>query len=489
MPVMLTKSNYLGYRQCPKRLWLEKHRKELMPPVPPDTQKMFGEGHAVEAFALQLFPGYVDASDPGFREAINKTQRLVSEAAAVIYQPTFSVSRLFCRSDVIVRQGEAWDLYEIKSSTQVKDEHLLDLAFQYQVLNLAGLKVGRVFVIHINREYVRAGEIDPEQLLTTVEVSQEVGELVAEVNGEIPDALAVADQREEPEVLILNQCRRPYECPFIDYCWQDMPELSVYQLGLNDQKLLPFVQAGQIAISDVPESAVTVERKQPFYRAAVTGKTQINQEAIQAWLDQLEYPLHYLDYETFATAMPLFDGYSPYQQMVFQQSVHVQAAPDAPLEHFEYLHQDLTDPAAAVVDSLKQAIGPQGSVLVWYRTFESGRNEELARHCPESADFLHSLNARMLDLMDPFWRGDYADPKFGGRASIKKVLPVLVPELSYDDLEIGHGGLATVEWRRMVDSATDPAEAAKIAKQLLIYCGQDTLAMVRILEVLQRAVA
>lgn len=455
--------------------------------IDPVRQRIFDEAQEVELLATQLFSGIAQAYDGNFGQAFFKTERLIRQGAKAVYQPSFRTRNgLFCRSDIIARNGhDRWDLYEIKSSTRPKDEHFLDLAFQRIVLEDVGLGVGKTFVIHVNTDYVRNGPIDPAGILTVSDVTDDVEAVMPRVYADIGPAMDVMGKDSEPAVPILNQCHRPFECPFVGYCWRDVPKDSVHRLGLDDGPLSGFLDQGTVLAKDVPEEAVTARGKRLYLQSLKLGRPIIDRESVIGWLRQLRYPICHLDYETFASAIPLFDGYRPYQQMPFQYSVHVQDSPGADIRHFEYLAETWGDPVPKLAESLSGVIGSGGTVMSWYSVFESGRNDEMGAHLPEFAEFFSSVNSRMVDLMEPFKEGMYADCRFGGSASLKAVLPVLVPSLSYKGLGIGNGGLASVQWRKMVDRHTSAEESRKIRADLLEYCGQDTLAMVRILEVLE----
>ena len=208
-----------------------------------------------------------------------------------------------------------------------------------------------------------------------------------------------------------------------------------------------------------------------------SGEQKINQEEIDSFLKGLEYPLHFFDYETMMGVIPAFDGYRPYQQVPFQYSLHILPEPGAELIHKEYLHTDNSDPVPTLLEHLERDFGPKGSVISWFMTFEKSRNTEMAKMYPKYETFLSGLNDRMIDLMIPFSNGWFVDKNFFGSASIKAVLPVLLPELSYKALAISGGADAQRLWMETVLKGLNPEKKEKIMADLRKYCTLDTYAM------------
>ncbi|MFC1622454.1 DUF2779 domain-containing protein, partial [Patescibacteria group bacterium] len=239
---------------------------------------------------------------------------------------------------------------------------------------------------------------------------------------------------------------------------------------------------------NIPEGVVTSKAGLRQYHAEKHDEVHIEEENIKEELEQLEYPLNFLDYETFAPFVPLFDGYRPHQKMVFQYSLHIQEKPDGKFKHYSYLAKDWEDPSKKLVKDLKEKIKDKGSVIAWYMSFEKGRNSEMGERYPEYMSFFEDINNRMFDLMNVFKKGYYVHKDFHGSASLKRVLPVIVPELSYGDLEIHEGMEASNKWRDMVDPKTNKKESEQIYNNLLKYCELDTLAMVKILERLNKLI-
>lgn len=488
---MLTKSDFIKFIQCPKYLWLYKYRKDLIPEeIDASLQRIFDEGYHIETYAYKLFPGGINVQVDGFVASIAKTKEMMTKKTAVIFQPTISGKNLFCRADIIKlnEDGKSWDIYEVKSATAVKDINIYDLAFQKICFESAGYKIGKIYLVCINNQYVRKGEIEPEKLLQTEDSTEQVEYLEGETKSKIKEALAILKQTAEPVVRILKQCRDPYACTFLDYCWKDIPKNSIYEIagGLNEAKLNMLIDEGILKIKDIPDEIITNKAGIRHHHVVKRNKVHIESENIRTELAQYEYPLYFLDYETNSPGVPLFDGYRPYQRMVFQYSLHIQEKPGGKLTHFAYLAKDWEDPSFGLATDLKKRIGKKGSVLTWNMGFEKGCNTEMGERHPEFMSFFENVNERIFDLMTVFKKGYYVHKDFHGSASLKQVLPVLVPDLSYTALDIHEGMAASNSWRQMIEPKMSHADKDKIYNDLLEYCALDTLAMVRILEELRK---
>jgi hypothetical protein len=472
-------------------LWLWKYRKDLAAKIDEEKQKLFDEGAEVEEYAYKLFPGGKTARVANIKDDIDLTKKLFAAGAEVIFQPTISNydANLFCRSDILKfnKDSGAWDIYEVKSATSVKDINYYDLAFQKICLEQEGEKAGRLYVVYVNSDYVRQGEIEPEKFLVVEEITEEVLKIGEKTRKKILEAQYVLGTKEEPKVRIIKQCCSPYDCGFIEYCWKDIGEGSIYDAygGLTAKQIETLLDLGITKLLDIPEGFIKKENYLRHIEAVRSGKRKIDHEAIRDELKKIKYPIYFLDYETYSQAVPPFDGYRPYEQMAFQYSLDVLDSPDGKLRHFEYLCREPGDPGVSLARTLSQAIGPEGTVISWFKSFEAGRNKEMGERYPEYREFFESVNKRMFDLMDIFKNGYFVDKGFMASASLKKVMPIVVPELSYKDLAIQEGGTASNSWPKLFDKNLSKAEREKIYRDMLAYCQLDTLAMVEILKVLK----
>lgn len=449
--MQVSKSDYMLFLKHPAWLWVKKNDPTKVPPVDENTQAMFDAGHQFEPYAESLFPGGVALgfSDyDEYRSLPQRTQDAIERGDQVLFQPRFEWKEFTCICDIVsfVEDGVV-DLYEIKASTRAKPEHEYDLAFQVAVLEGAGLEVRKISVIHVNNQYVRSGEIKADEITAFSDITEAVRK-----KGE-------ATQRHMSEAILIVQS-------------PNMPDPDPSKARLNSKK--EWLEIYKNIVGEA-EPAID-ENTEPV----------IDQAAIKQFLGELEYPLYFLDYETMSGLIPYFDGHKPYQQVPFQYSLHILESPDAKLTQKEYLHRDNSDPSRPLTEQLIEDIGTNGSVLVWYEGFEKARNTELGNMLPEHKEAMEAINDRVVDLMNPFKFKWYQDTRFNGSASIKQVLPVLCPHLSYKELGIQEGGSAQRLWMEAILDGKRDDEKDKILDDLVEYCKLDTLAMVEIYNCLRK---
>ncbi len=489
--LQISKSEYMMFLKHPAWLWLKKHDKAKLPPPDDNLQAMFDAGNAFEAHAEQLFEGGVRIGFDNYDEYLSmpgRTTEALAKGARTIFQGRFEHEHTTFICDVLHVVGEprdkVVDLVEIKSSTKVKLEHELDLAFQVVVLEGCGYRVRNISVVHVNTAYIRAGAINPRELCSTTDVTAGVRAKLDQTRRDINAAVQVAQEPTMPNPSP-SRCRLGSISEWLDiYRGLDGTALepgSIYELARIDPSLVGVLEdAGITKLSSIPPEIIKNEAQQRQLKAVRAGEALVNKDKIKGFLDGLEYPLYFFDYETMASVVPYFDGMRPYVQYPFQYSLHVITHPGAEARHLGYLHRDNSNPALELSTALREQIGDHGSVLTWYMAFEKGCNATLGEMLPAFADFYAQLNRRVVDLMVPFSKGWYIDADFSGSASIKKVLPVLVPKLSYKVLGIQEGGAAQRLWMQSVLDGSRAGEKATILRDLDEYCALDTLAMVEI---------
>lgn len=470
--VTLSKTDFLTYLDAPLHLWAAKHER-LEDTTPDDyTRHLMTQGQEVEALA-QLY--------------VEQVLRPRYARAEFYPQRHFEDGPFLARADFAALDEEAgvYDLYEVKSSSSVKKEHEFDIAFQSLVC-AATVPLRHHYILHLNKEYVRRGEIDIADLFVTENVDEIVEKRLPEVRAQRQLALQAAAQP-EPEGLL--NCLKPRTCPCPATCHPRLPEFPIYEIPrLYGNKAHQLQQQGIYAQDDIPPDFKLSDMQQLVVQASRRRQPIIDGPAIREELAALQYPLYFIDYEAYNPAVPLFDGYHPFQQIVFQYSLHVVQAPGTAPRHVECLLLENADPAPQLVAHMAEHIGDTGSVLVWSKAFEATRNKEMAELLPQYADFLLDLNRRIYDLRDIFSKGYYVHPEFHGSTSIKYVLPVLAPDLSYHEEQISSGDQAMMAWMKIIAGEISEAEIAQIRRDLLSYCELDTLAMVRIWQVLMALV-
>lgn len=494
--MILTKSDFMLFLKHPAWLWLKKNRKNLLPEIDENTKAIFKAGHQFESYAEKLFQNAVkfeyrdDYND--YLLLPNRTQKAIESGAEVILQGRLEIESLTCIFDVLERvKDKEFNLYEIKSSTKVKKEQEVDLAFQTIVLEKAGLSIHTIGIIHINSEYVRKGEIDPTGITVKVDVTEAVRRQMPKVQGEIEQALAVATFKSMPDLSPrfasgggFSQWKEIYE-----HLVKQTDPYNIYHLcSTSAAQIGELEDKGITHIADIPESGI--EKAKQLHQIRVTRENRqiVEIETVKNFLKEWQYPLYFIDYETFANAIPDFDGLMPFKDYPFQYSLHVLESPSGKLIHKEYLHETRSDPTKDVILSLREHIGESGTLVSWNQAYEKNINKTLMELHPEHAEFLQSVNSRMADLMVPFWNDWIIDKDFFGSASIKKVLPALAPELNYHSLAISNGQTARNEWMQTVLEGENEEIKGQILENLREYCKLDTYAMVRIFQEVNRII-
>ncbi len=496
--MLISKTNFLEYLHCPKNIWLKFHMPELLQKhqLSDFERHIIEQGNEVESCARNLFPGGIEVVCTG-EQAVEETVRLMASKTPVIFQATFIVEGFIARNDMLSWNEETklWDLYEVKGTNSVKEsgerDHIEDLAFQASVLKRANIPVGKYYLVHLNKEYIRMGLLNIENLFLKEDVTERVLEKLPAVEGQMETAKWYLSQENEPA----GNCECIYKsrkkhCTTFKYSNPHVPDYSIHDISrITEKKLELLVEGGIFELTDIPESFALTPNQQNQVLSHVRQNPVIDREKIKEALDGLSYPLYFFDYEAYGPAIPAFDGFSPYKHIPFQFSLHILDAPDKELRHFEFLHEELTDPSRKVAELLKEYILPGGTVIAWHKPFEGMINRELGIRLPEYAELMQNINDSLYDLKDIFTEQHYLHHGFKGSASIKKVLPVLVPELQYSSLDIHEGGQAADAWWKMISPSTRPDERAEISKNLKEYCGLDTYAMYAIWKHLYEKVA
>lgn len=467
-PITITKTDMRTYAEAPMHLWSLKynlHQRQL----PAFVLYLMEQGQKVEGLARPFLEEHVKSRHSG---------NILS------FQDTLRDGIFEARLDALVHDPltGTYDIYEVKSSTTAKTEHYADLAFQVLVAEAANLSIRSCYLVLVNKDYVRQGEVDPRQLFVIEDVSEDVAKIKPEIQT-LRQQAAETLQKTNPEGI--SGCYKPKDCFCLELCHPNLPEYHIYDIPrLSAGKASLLRSEGILDIHALPASFALTENQQLFVDVVRSGKAKMDMEAIRAELAKMQYPLYFLDYEAFTPAIPLFDGYPPYRFITFQFSVHVIQAPGTPVEHYEFLDTELQDPSVLLAEHLNKVIGPKGSVVVWYRPFEGGRNKELAERLPEHTSFFENINERIYDLRDIFSKNLYMDPGCRGSSSIKNVLPVLCPDIdqSYEKLTINKGDQAMAAWLQVTSGELSEAEVEQTRADMLQYCHLDTLAMLKVWE-------
>lgn len=487
----ISKSQYLKGLQCPKALWLYRNRKDLKPDIAADQQALFDAGETIGKLAMRYFgdEGIEVKNDYwDIQGAIDTTKTLIAQGKKVIFEATamHPVNGGYSRIDALrkVENTDQWDMIEVKSSTQVKEYHIEDMSFQYHVFSAAGYNIRKCYMMLLDSDYVRNGDLDPTQLFKLEDISDDVfarQALVEDVAGQLG---YIVERIDEPVVDIGARCSAPFDCEYKGYCWANVPDYSIFNI-FQAKKAEELMRTYGPHIENLPDTIRPNGAKYLDLESYLSGKIIHDAASIVEFIKGIQYPLYFLDYETLMPSIPVFDGTRPFQQIPFQFSVHVQKHEGATLGHSEYLHKERTDPRSNFASELVRLCGSEGTVIVYNQAFEITRNKELARDFPLYAEAIAKINDRIIDLLIPFRQRWLYHPDQKGSASIKAVLPAFT-DLKYDDLEISNGGEAMTRYTAFMNGDLEPEQLPDLWKDLSAYCGQDTYAMVLLLDVLRK---
>jgi hypothetical protein len=488
---IITKTMFMSGVQCTLKLWHEQHADSREPPSE-STLRAMAEGNEVGALARAQYPGGVFIAETNYEAAAAATREAYENGASVIYEAAFLVDDMYAKVDIlhIDEEGNA-TIIEVKATTSVKPEHLPDVGFQWHVVVASGINVTNVYLMILDDT-----KLCPSDNYFKLEDVAEKAQIWKDAAQSKSVALMkTANQATQPTQQIGSHCNTPYDCQFTDKCWAHVPdENSIFTIPfLRGRKKQDLIDAGIFHINHLPTEFEATAAQQVWIDVATSGKPIVNIAGIKDELSQLEYPLAHFDFETMAYAIPRFAGMKPYQQFPFQFSLHVQRK-NGKITHQEYLHVTRDDPRKHIAEAMLASIPDGGHIITWNKHFESGRIMEMAAWLESTGEIskanqMRKFNDRLWDLAEIFrikGTGEvlWLHPDMQGRYSIKYVLPVIAPHLSYKGMKVAKGDEAMNAWAKLIMLPDGSAEKQELTSALLAYCKQDTYAMVVILDYL-----
>ncbi len=491
----LSKTDYLLFRECPNNVWYKIHKPELYyeSELSEFEKAIIETGNDVEIEARKLYPTgiLIEGRDQAAQEL---TKKYIEEKQPTIFQAVFQVDGFLAALDILKFNSEdnTYSIYEVKSTTSIDDKtHFHDVTFQYNILKKLGYNVKSAHLIHLNKDYIRSGELDLIKLFKENDITTAVEDLSEYVLNEMDQALSEVSKEETPK----GFCKCIYKgrsrhCSTFKHSNKQVPEYSVHditRIGNSKAKLQEMIDGYIFDLKDVPDHVKLSDIQRNQIDAHVLDKVIRHRDKIAEEFESLKFPLYFLDYETYPCAIPRYDGFSPYQQIPFQYSLYVLDSEDGEPKHFEYLCAEPCDPSNMFAESLKSNMGTTGSVIVWNKTFECGINQKLAVRLPGYKDVMEMINSRVYDLEDIFTKQYFVHKDFKGKTSIKSILSVLVPELSYKNLGIKEGGTASQSWNELISENTTKERREQITSDLKEYCKLDTYAMYAIWNALKNS--
>jgi hypothetical protein len=485
----LSKSRYCSGVQCPKMLWLRENKPEAYD-ASCMNQSVLDSGLEVGDLAMGLFGDFVEVPYDKPGEMAKATIPLMEQNVPVIAEASFSYDGLFCSVDILKRLGDKEvAIYEVKSSTGVSDIYRQDAAFQYYILQNLGYTVVSCNIVYINNRYIRHGELDIHQLFTIVDITEDAKRLQSTVRDNIAHIRSYMEQATEPSDDIGMHCFSPYNCGFWGHCTKHLPKPNVFDVGgIHKDKAIEYYRKGMASFEALDKSDVlSASQYMQIEHEVHPCPPRADIKNIKAFLNKLTYPIYFFDFESFQPAVPPYDDTHPFQQIVFQYSLHYIEYEGGPLMHKEFLAYPGSDPRRALAEQMCSDIPKDVCVVAYNMSFERTQTKGLAELYPDLREHLMNIYDHFVDLMVPFRSKWYYCRAMQGSYSIKYVLPALFPddpELDYHNLEgIHHGGEASAAFGNMEHMSQEELETTR--KQLLAYCGLDTYALAKVWEKLK----
>lgn len=485
----ISKSRYCSAVQCPKMLWLQKNLPDEIDSSVMN-QSVLDTGLAVGTLAMGLFGDFAEVPYGDLDNMISTTKQLIEKKSPVIAEASLSIDGLFCSIDILkVLENKEVEIFEVKSSTSVHDIYYHDVAFQCYVLSQLGYTVKSCNIIHINNQYERVGELDINEFFTVVDITADALYLQPEVASNISNIREYMLQTDEPQDDIGEYCFSPYSCGFFGYCTRKLPKPNVFDVaGTRVSTKFKCYRKGLVSFEDLNTcDAFSASQHKQIEHELFNYSPYIDTESIKEFLKAIRYPLYFLDFESFQPAIPLYDHSRPFEQIVFQYSLHYIERDGGELKHKEFLACPGEDPRRKLAEQLCTDIPFDVCTTAYNMGFEKGRVRCLAEIFPDLSEHLMNIHDNIVDLMIPFQKKWYYCRAMQGSYSIKYVLPALFPDdpaLDYHNLEgVHNGGEASEAYAKMATMAKDEIETMR--GHLLKYCALDTYAMVKVWEKLK----
>lgn len=483
----LSKTKYLDGLKCYKLLWYEYNRKEDIPEIDATTQAKFDQGKVVGELAQTLFPGGILLE----RDYMPDRQAEKSAEATKLRKPLFEVELIYKQGYALADilnpvEKDAWDLIEVKSASSVKGEYYNDAAFQKYIYEGAGLKIRKCYLMYVNNQYIRKGAIEPKKLFATQDITKQCDELIPEIEQNIADMLEVIKKDDTPQIKVSSYCDSPYPCPLEDICWSFLPPKDdIFCLYSGTKKAYELMERGVLRITDIKDDVSLSHKQNIQVICHKSGKPHIDKKEIEKFLSELKYPLYFIDFETINPAIPAYENSRPFEAVPFQYSLFMVKDEGADPERHAYLAPGDKDPRYEILKQLKTLLGSSGSIIAYNAIFEKTTLRHASEAYPEYQDWVAGLEERVVDLLVPFRGFFYYHPGQKGSASLKNVLPVMT-NASYDSMEIDEGGMASMEYSRIIFGKNiDETDRRRVRAALEKYCDLDTKGMIDILRELK----
>ena len=484
----LSKSKYCRAYQCNKMLWLDTNMPEVGEEINNDS--VLDNGTMVGELARKLFGEDINIEfNTNLNKMIEDTKEVINNNKKCnITEASFNYNNNFCSVDILKKDNDTYEIYEVKSSTAVDDIYKVDASYQYYVLTKLGLNVTKVCIVYLNNKYIRKGEIELDKLFNIEDITTIAINNLDTIDNKIKEINTYMEQKNIPKDDIGNQCKKPYECPYFNYCTRNLDKPNIFDIsGMHFTKKIKYYYQGITSLKDLSKEKISHKYLEQIDYEINNKEDKIEKDKIKEFLDTLSYPLYFLDFETFQQPIPLYDNISPYEQIPFQYSLHYIEQENGELYHKEFLSEANIDPRRKLAESLVKDIPENVTTLAYNMSFEKGVIEKLAKLYPDLSKHLMNIHKNIKDLETPFAKRQYYTKQMKGRSSIKLVLPALFPDdpsLDYHNLEGVHNGSEAMSTFANLGNLSKE-EQQIVRHNLLKYCELDTYAMVKIWDKLE----
>ena len=488
--IYLSKSKYCKAKQCNKALWLLKNNPKVATQI--DNQAILDNGTEVGELARGIFGEYINVEyNEDLSIMIKQTTELLNKAPNIITEASFNYNNNFCSIDILKNDVDGLEIYEVKSSTAVKDIYLDDISYQVYVLIKLGYHIKKASIVYLNGQYVRQGDLDLNKLFNIEDVTEIAFNKQDEIQNKLTEIEEYMKQEIEPKQDIDKNCFKPYKCEFWEYCTRHLPENNIFKIReMREEQKIKLYKKGIYDFKDVLNEDINPKYKQQVEFEVLNKSAILDKEEIKNFLDKLYYPLYFLDFETYQQAIPRYDGIRPYMQIPFQYSLHYIQDENSEIQHKEFLAVAGVDPRRGLAEQLVRDIPTNACVLAYNMKFEKMVIKDLVKVFEDLREHLMKIYDNMQDLMIPFYERMYYCKELQGSYSIKYVLPALFPndeQLDYHKLPVVHNGSEAMSVFATLHLKSKE-EQEFIRKGLLEYCKLDTLAMVKIWEKLKEII-
>jgi CRISPR/Cas system-associated exonuclease Cas4 (RecB family) len=482
----ITKFQFLNFLECPTKMWFD--RRIERESLTSGEQLRRDEGQEIGKLARQLFPEGILVDLRSIQEAAKKTQELLKDTnVPAIFEATFIVGDFVTRADILVRDGDkGWTLFEVKSSVhkdgKIDDDHVKDLAYTTMVILDSGLRISRIELIRLSKEWQLGLSVDA--LFVRTDCLDEVIDTVKQFEELAPEVRKAAKSKDQPDPRLTSACK---DCRFFaDFCLGRGVEHPVIEVPRLSKVQFNQLQAfGVLDARNIPAKVPLTDPQRRVVNSVKSGKVHLDRKSLALLLDQVAWPCHYLDFETVKSAIPFWPEVGPHEQVPTQFSLHVMHGPEEVVVHHEYLARHTDSSTREFAETMLSLLGKQGSIVVYHKSFEKSVMNHLAKRHEDLKSEIDAVIERLFDLEDLFKEAIW-HPDFRGKTSIKKTLPALVPDMKYDEFAISNGDDAIAAFVRMAKNQCSDEEIATIRGDLLRYCHQDTLAMAKLHRVVLR---